>query len=299
MTAPFEPSRQARILAMLLASIFDFRPALAESQARGEQQNVQQDVTSNQDVDESNRTNVGSDITRPQNAVELRFLDETSTNATSQTNTALTLLQINSNIPLVTGWRVGLLTQIPAKEITTTTFDPSSVSHELGLGDVVFQGFIAHDLNERWALGLGARLVARTAENDLGTGKWQIMPGFGVRYSLLEWGEDCYFVPVVRYAMSFAGDPTARRISEPQIALTLNIGLPGPWYVTFYPSNDIRINFGQPRSGQTGRLFLPFDALVGAKVTDQMQISLEASVPVVKAYPVYDFKTELRVRVLF
>ena len=194
---------------------------------------------------------------------------------------------------------MGLLTQIPAREITTTTFDPSGVSHELGLGDVVFQGFIAHDLNERWALGLGARLVAPTAEDGLGTGKWQIMPGFGVRYSLLEWGEDCYFVPVVRYAISFAGDPTARRISEPQIALTLNIDLPGPWFVTFYPSNDIRINFGQPRSGQTGRLFLPFGALVGAKVTDQMQIALEASVPIVKAYPVYDFKRELRVRILF
>jgi hypothetical protein len=65
--------------------------------------------------------------------------------------------------------------------------------------------------------------------------------------------------------MSFAGDPTARRISEPQIAPTLNIDLPGPWFFTFYPSNDIRINFGQPKSGQTGRLFLPFDALIGSR----------------------------------
>ena len=74
MTAPFEPSRQARILAVLLASIFDFRPALAESQVRAQQQDMQQDVTSDQDIDESNRDNDGEDITRPQNAVELRFL---------------------------------------------------------------------------------------------------------------------------------------------------------------------------------------------------------------------------------
>ena len=125
------------------------------------------------------------------------------------------------------------------------------------------------------------------------------MPGFGVRYSLPEWGANSYFVPVVRYAMSFAGDPTARRISEPQIAPTLNIDLPGPWFFTFYPSNDIRINFGQPKSGQTGRLFLPFDALIGAKLTDRLQVSLEGSVPIVKAYSVYNFKTELRIRVLF
>jgi hypothetical protein len=53
--------------------------------------------------------------------------------------------------------------------------------------------------------------------------------------------------------MSFAGDPSARRISEPQIAPTLNIDLPGRWFLTFYPSYDIRINFGAPKAGQTGR----------------------------------------------
>jgi hypothetical protein len=36
--------------------------------------------------------------------------------------------------------------------------------------------------------------------------------------------------------------------------------------VTFYPSNDIRINFGDPISGQTGRLFLPFDAAIGREM---------------------------------
>jgi hypothetical protein len=99
--------------------------------------------------------------------------------------------------------------------------------------------------------------------------------------------------------MSFAGDPTARRISEPQIAPTLNIDLPGPLFITFYPSNDIRINFGQPKSRQTGRLFLPFDALIGADLTDSLEISLEGSVPIVKEYPVYNFKTELRIRITF
>jgi hypothetical protein len=117
--------------------------------------------------------------------------------------------------------------------------------------------------------------------------------------SILEWGTDSYFVPAVRYAMSFAGDPSARRISEPQIAPTLNIDLPGRWFLTFYPSYDIRINFGAPKAGQTGRLFLPFDALVGVKLTDNLQISLEVGVPIIKEYPVYNFKTEARARVSF
>jgi hypothetical protein len=79
-------------------------------------------------------------------------------------------------------------------------------------------------------LASGARLVARTADDDLGIGKWQIMPGLGVCYVLPELGPDSYFVPAMRYAMSFAGDPTNRRISEPQIAPTLNLDLPGLVY---------------------------------------------------------------------
>ena len=109
------------------------------------------------------------------------------------------------------------------------------------------------------------------------------MPGLGVRYSLPEWGADSYFVPSMRYALSIPGNPGARRISEPQIAPTLNIDLPGPFFVTFYPSHDIRINYGAPVAGQTGRLFLPFDALIGARLSEKVQLSLEGSVPIVKA----------------
>ena len=42
-------------------------------------------------------------------------------------------------------------------------------------------------------------------------------------------------------------------VYEPQIAPTLNVGLPDRWFVTLYPSYDIRINYGDPVPGQTGR----------------------------------------------
>ena len=103
----------------------------------------------------------------------------------------------------------------------------------------------------------------------------------------------------MRYGMSIPGNAQARRISEPQIAPTLNIDLPGPVFITFYPSNDIRINYGAPVAGQTGRLFLPFDALIGARLSDKVALSLEGSVPIAKAYPVYNFKTEVKLRMLF
>ncbi len=174
--------------------------------------------------------------------------------------------------------------------VNKTTFKSNGSVQEFGIGDTAFQAALIRDIDRHWAFGFGARLVAPTGEDSLGSGKWQIMPGFGVRYSFLEIGPDTYFVPMVRYVSSFAGDTSRRNISEPQIAPTLNIGLPDRWFVTFYPSNDIRINFGDPISGQTGRLFLPLDVAAGRKVTDSLVISLEAAVPIVNDYPVYKFK---------
>jgi hypothetical protein len=62
-------------------------------------------------------------------------------------------------------------------------------------------------------------LVSATRWADY-AGAWRVL-------YVAELGPDSYFVPAMRYAMSFAGDPTSRRISEPQIAPTLNLDLPG------------------------------------------------------------------------
>jgi hypothetical protein len=84
-----------------------------------------------------------------------------------------------------------------------------------------------------------------------------------------------------------------------QFAPTLNIGLPGRWFVTFYPSPDIRLNCGPPVTGQTGRFFVPFDASVGRLIAKDVAISLEVGVTIIKEYPVYNFKTEIRLNVTF
>ena len=283
----------AQALALLIASAviicFSF-PAVGETPSASSDQtpDAQQSNPKPQDPEYN-----GEDFTRPQRSFETRFLFQTSSGATSQTDRGSWLLRANWKSDLDAGWRLGLLGQVPV--VDKTTFSPTGTDREFGVGDAAFQAALSHAINGHWAFGFGARLVAPTAEDALGSGKWQIMPGFGVRYSFLGIGPDTYFVPVVRYAISFAGDPSRRNISEPQIAPTLNIGLPDHWFVNFYPSNDIRINFDAPISGQTGRLFLPLDVSVGRKVADNWIISLEAGVPIIKNYPVYDFKTELRI----
>jgi len=235
----------------------------------------------------------GADFTRPQRSIEFRPEYRTSSGPTSETDRWIEQLRYNAKLDLGGNWKLGYLLEVPIVEKTTTSFAPPSISRDAGLGGTFAQAALIHTINQNWAYGFGARLVA-PGQDLLGSGKWQIMPGLGVRYSFVDLGTETYLVPVIRYAISVAGDPNRRNISEPQIAPTLNVGLPDHWFITFYPSNDIRINFGDPVPGQTGRLFLPFDAAIGRNVTDKLVVSFEAGVPIVDAYPVYKFKAELR-----
>jgi hypothetical protein len=270
--------------------------AISRSSAIAAPQNVSlsPDTGAEEDV-ESN----GNDLTRPQNSVDARLRYQTSSGTTSRAEQERVILRASSRITLDADWKLAVLAQLPVVAKTTTTFDPIGAEREFGAGDAVFQATLIHKIDTRWAFGFGARLVVPTAEDNLGSGKWQVMPGFGVRYSLPALGPDSYLVPAMRYAISFAGDPSRRTISQAQIAPTMNIGLPDRWFVTLYPSYDIRINYGAPVSGQTGRLFLPADVAVGRKVTDNLVMSLEVSAPIVKDYPAYDFKIEGRLAYKF
>src|ERR1700733_165845 len=174
----------------------------------------------------------GQDFTRPQNSFATRVEYRESSNTTSATDRERLMLQLSSKIDLGEGWKIGLLEQVPFVVKTTTTFETANSSTTAGGGGSVFQPSLIRSIDKYWAFGFGARLEAPSVPSSVGSGNWQIMPGVGVRYSFLDIGPDTYFVPVVRYAMSFAGDPTRRTIREPQIAPTLNIGLPDHWFVT-------------------------------------------------------------------
>jgi hypothetical protein len=71
----------------------------------------------------------------------------------------------------------------------------------------------------------------------------------------------------------------------------LKIALQDCWSIELFPSPDIRWNFGTKPTGQTGRLFFPLDGEIGRGLGKYLA-SLEVSVPVVKDYPVYQYKIE-------
>jgi hypothetical protein len=208
-------------------------------------------------------------------------------------------LRYDHAVDLAPTWILAVRSDLPllAKNPFSSSNPDGDYLH--GVGDADVQAAVIHNLSQRFAVGFGARLIAPTGGDTLGSGKWQIMPIVGARYGLWEISSSSYFEPVIRYDASFAGDPTKRNISNLQFAPTFNLGLPDEWFLTFYPSSDIRINLGDPVTGQTGRLFLPFDVRIGRKLSDNTALSFELGVPIIKDYPVYNIKTQVRLNLTF
>jgi hypothetical protein len=243
--------------------------------------------------------NNGDDFTRPLNLLQLRFEYSTAPGTPRQVTSDILTLRADRQINLAPNWQLALRTDLPLVAKNPITSDNPGGHFLYGLGDADAQASIIYSLNTRWAVGFGARLIAATGTDGLGSGQWQIMPGAAIRTMLPEIGPDSYFVPLLRYDVSFAGDSSRKNISNLQVAPTLNLDLPGNWFITFYPSPDIRVNFGDPVTGQTGRLFLPFDFAVGRELARNFVASVEVSMPIIDDYPVYDFKTEARLNLSY
>jgi len=257
--------------------------------------------TSSQDRAE----NTGDDFVRPLNLFQVFYEYETAPGSgsepatISEVTTDTAKLRADHRIDFAPQWALGLRADLPYLAKNPISSSNPNGNYIYGVGDADIQAALVHEFDARWATGFGARLIAPTGGDVLGTGKWQIMPGFAVRYALPEFSPNSYLEPLARYDVSFAGDPSTKNISNLQFAPTLHLGLPDHWFVTFYPSADIRVNYGDPVTGQTGRLFLPFDVMIGRKLTKDLVLSLEVGVPMIKDYPVYDFKTEVRLNMLF
>jgi outer membrane putative beta-barrel porin/alpha-amylase len=249
--------------------------------------------------------NNGQDFTRPENLFQLRNLYQTapgngSVPGTLHTvTTDMTILRADGRITLAPQWTLALRGDLPFVVRNPLNADNPMGENIAGFGDADVQAALIRNFDSRWAAGAGLRIVAPTGAEDITGGKWQALPVAGARYSLPEWSTGSYAEALLRYDVSFAGDPSRRNVSNLQLAPMLNINLPNRWFFTLYPNTEIRINYGDPIPGQTGRLFLPVDVMVGRNVLKDVTLSLEVSVPVIKDYPVYNFRTVTRINMKF
>jgi Putative MetA-pathway of phenol degradation len=244
------------------------------------------------------------DVLAPMSLFQLYFAVKTApgsgSNGSIRTVTTDTFkLRADTRIDLTPDWQLALRGDLPFLAKNPLNSSNPNADYLYGVGDADVQAALIHDIDARWKAGFSARLFMPTGDDNLGSGKWQIMPIVGARYSMPDVGSGMYFEPLLRYDLSFAGDPSRKSISNLQFAPTVNFSFPGGWFFALYPNPDIRWNFGPTVTGQTGRLFLPFDGRLGRKFTKTLTVSLEVGIPIINQYPVYDLKTELRVNVKF
>jgi hypothetical protein len=294
----FQPIRLAVAVGLAIGAAFCLI-ALNDAQAQQAASASQQDASAAVD-------NNGQDFTRPETLFQLRYIYQTAPGSGSVPGTTRTVttdsavLRSDLKIDVAPQWTLALRGDLPfAAKNAITTDDPAG-GYIYGLGDAFTQAALIDTLSPRWAAGAGLRMVAPTGTNDLTGGTWQALPVVGARYMLPEITEGSFFTGLVRYDVSFAkAVASATNVNNLQFAPTLNIDLPGRWFVTFYPDPDIRWNFGNPITGQTGRLFLPVDFLVGREITKSIVTSLEIGFPIINDYPVYDFKMVTRLNIKF
>ena len=201
---------------------------------------------------DTGQDNTGQDFTSPQNLFQLRYQYKTapgtgSLKGTIRTVTTDTLyLRSDFTFDLGSPWKVVFRTDLPFVAKNPISSDHPSGDYLYGVGDADFQPALIEQINQQWAAGGGLRIIAPTGPDNITSGKWQMMPIVGARTMLPELSAGSYFEGIVRYDLSFAGDPTKKNISNLQLWPMLNISLPDHWFFVLYPSADIRVNYGDP-----------------------------------------------------
>ena len=247
----------------------------------------------------------GDDPTQPLGKIELldRYTEApgpgVEDGTTKQVETNTPFARIEAPFRLAPQWELNFRAEIPVVSTNGVTPENPTGATVSGFGNVLTQAWIVHDLDQRWAIALGGQLIAPTSTNGVASDVWEQVTGLVVRAMLPEISPGSYLAPQVRYGIDFEGNDDGRMLRQLRIAPTLNINLPHDLFFTLYPSPDIRLNYGTPVWRQTGRLFLPLNFMVGWKPTEHTVISAEFGIPIIRDFPVYTFKTQLRVGYLF
>ena len=247
----------------------------------------------------------GDDPTQPLGKIELldRFTTTpgpgTTEGTTKQVETNTPFVRMEEPFQIAPHWELAFRVEVPF--VWTNPVTPENPSGQVisGFGNVLTQGWLVYEINPRWAAAAGAQAIAPTSTNGVASDSWEEVSGAVVRVMLPEVSQGSYFAPQVRYGVDFGGNDEGPMLRQLRLMPTLNINLPHDLFFTLFPSPDIRWNYGTPVYGQTGRFFLPLNFMVGWKPTPHTIISAEFGIPIVKDFPAYTFKTQLRVGYLF
>jgi hypothetical protein len=247
--------------------------------------------------------NNGEDPTRPRNQFQVRQRYERLPDAGGrEPEKWVTTLRADLWTGFGDGWKLyGRIDQpLVYSHDVTSGFNPNG-HNRFGQGDLLTEiAIVAPPPTARLGYGLGVRAVWPTAGlNEAGKGKYQIGPVAGARYSLPEIGPGSFFLAKAIYLNSVAsrdGNSGRADINLLKLQPKFNVGLPDHWFVTAYASETIEINYQD-----NGKVFIPFDLMIGKKFFDSFVASLEYSRSMFhdKGYEPYQWQLEARIGYYF
>ena len=248
---------------------------------------------------EAEEENNGQDPTKPLTRVDLRYQYQ-NLPPSRDDNAHIITLRADKPFVLAPGWTLAARLDVPLFITEVVSRDNPRGVYQFGPGDLLVQGLLINALTADFAWAAGAQVIFPTArEDEMGGGKYRLVPTLGARYNVPAISKGSWAALLVRYDFDMAGSDSRAHVSELQLAPLVNFALPDRWFLNLYPSSDIRINLGKKRPNDSGRLFLPFNFMVGKMLTKSMVGSVEFGFPLVDDYRVYDFKMEARLGFFF
>ncbi len=250
------------------------------------------------DVPSDKNLNTGEDITHPPSTFDVRYKYQLLHEERSQNTWTL---RTDRSSFFTKSWGIGTRFDLPC--VLTNNFSAHEPDGALkfGLGDFLAQAILLKKFGDQWAAGAGAQFIFPTATGDqMGGGKYQLLPTLGVRRKLPELSEGSFAEMTVRYAFDYAGSKKRSNIGTLEMAPSINWMLPGNWFINTYPSNDIQINMLEG-----GNVFLPFNAMIGKIFPGKTILSLEFGFPMFYSgnpgnfYTFYEYKMEARIGIFY
>ena len=246
--------------------------------------------------------NNGQDITRPLTRFDVRYQYLNSSQKDSDHDDQhIATLRMDRPFFLGGGWKLATRFDVPLLLTNFRSGDNLAGHTRFGLGDVLAQALLVQEVTPRfaWVAGLEATIPTAT-EETMGTGTLQLAPTAAMRWGTDELRKGSWIALAGRWNKSVinARDDHVN-VNELQFAPVINIPITETWFVDLFPSTDIRYNLGEKREGDSGRWFVPFNFLVGTMLDKTTVASIEVSIPIIKDYDLYDFKTEFRLGFFF
>jgi hypothetical protein len=193
------------------------------------------------------------------------------------------------------GWTFTQRVDVPLYYTNASGPDNPSGEWKFGVSDMLVEEiFDTPEVTKNVKLRGSLRLVFPTGgQSPFGADQWQVAPGFGGNWKFPDVGHGLTFAPFARYFYGFnegAGVTTKRRWD---IFPTLTVTLDKSWYLDFWPEQGMSYNI------RSGKWFIPFEAMVGNRISKQWEYSFGGSWAVNDADQSYKWLLQGRLRYYF